>query len=511
MIFAVSTLLLYLCGLGLLATLAGKSPFGRETLTGERLLSLASLVLVSGIHLDHLIQLLLVGLSPALAAGALCSGAGLVIGLLSLRGRAFIIGAGSTALGGDRLGGCWRRFLPLFVALRAREGGSADDALGKGDPARRADPTRCSGGVGLVLVKWAVFGVLFVMFAVPIVQEPISAWDARSIWFFHGKIIYFGDALDQSGFSPAAIGFSHPDYPKLVPVLSAQLARFAGSWDDFLPKASLLALLLPALLGLFSFWGCAGFSFMFLAGLFLFGFQGELLWTGLMDGYLALYAGLALLFLGRWFDRGERGDAWCAAAFLGVVLNLKNEGMVYAAVAAFVFFALVWVRGRSLHRFRPLVADRQVWVHGFLPVSCFLVWTFKKRSWGLVNDLDLGVSSLGRMASHVEGGALGTVAKALVIDAPLWKALLLFIAVLGAARAANVRVPFQVWIFLAVSLCYFLAVFTVYLATPADLAWHLETSASRTVLPVMTGLFAAAYVVLRQIEAGPSAGGGDKP
>ncbi|QWV95084.1 hypothetical protein KP004_07870 [Geomonas oryzisoli] len=456
MIFAVSALFLYLCGLGLLVTLCGTLPLGRQTATGERFPALAALVLVSGLHFDYLLQLLLKGVDPALAAGAFFSVAGLVIGFVFLRAR--VPGTGAASAGAS---------------------GSRD------------------------VVKWGVFAALFVMFAAPIVQEPILAWDARSIWFFHGKIIYFNGALDRAGFTPAAVCFSHPDYPKLVPVLSAQLARFAGSWDDFLPKASLLALLLPALLALFSFWERARLSFLFLAGLFLFGVQGELLWNGLMDGYLALYAGLALLFLGRWFERGERGDAWCAAAFLGVVLNLKNEGMVYVVVAASVFFVLVWMRDRSLHRLRLLFADRRFWLQVGLPAACFLVWTFKKRSWGLVNDLDLGVRSLGRIGAHVQAGALGTVAQALLVDALLWKALLLFFAVAGTARLARVRVPFQVWIFLAVSFCYFLAVFAVYLATPADLAWHLETSAARTVLPVMSGLVAAVYVILGVIEAPP--------
>jgi hypothetical protein len=442
-------LFLSLLGLGLLATFGcGNTPPAAPS--GCRPPALAALVLVSGMQLDYLLQLLLTRLDCALAAGGVLAAAGFILALLLLR----------------------RRIAALAAA---------------------SPQARAAGGAALC-------ALLLLMFAVPIVAEPISAWDARSIWYFHGKIIYYGRALDGAGFSPASIGFSHPDYPKLVPVLAAQLARLAGTWNDYLPKASLLALLVPALLGLFSFWERFRGSFVFLAGLFLFSFQGELLWNGLMDGYLALYAGLSLLFLGRWLERGERCDAWCAAAFLGVVLNLKNEGSVYAAVVVAGCSGILWFRDKAPRRFSDLVRDRLLLVQAFLPVSCFLVWGWKKRSWGLANDLDLGVRSLGRISSHLAEGGGGMIAKALVVDAGLWKALLLLVLVLAAAKALRVRMPLEVPIFCAVSLCYFLAIFAVYLATPADLAWHLGTSASRTVLPVMTGVFAAAYVVLERLE-----------
>ena len=50
---------------------------------------------------------------------------------------------------------------------------------------------------------------------------------------------------------------------------------------------------------------------------------------------------------------------------------------------------------------------------------------------------------------------------------------------------------------IAVSVLYLLAVAAVYLATPVDLTWHLQTSTDRTVLPATMLL---SYLCVRQIS-----------
>jgi hypothetical protein len=89
--------------------------------------------------------------------------------------------------------------------------------------------------------------------------------------------------------SHGSLAFSHPDYPKLVPAIAAQLAFLKGYWNEFLPKASLIVMLVPLLLRIFSFQR-PSLSFLLLPVLFFASF-GAWLWNGYMDGYLALYCG----------------------------------------------------------------------------------------------------------------------------------------------------------------------------------------------------------------------------
>ena len=52
---------------------------------------------------------------------------------------------------------------------------------------------------------------------VPILSLPLYDWDARSIWFFHGKMIYYAGTLGpEAGWNIQTPQFSHVDYPKLV-------------------------------------------------------------------------------------------------------------------------------------------------------------------------------------------------------------------------------------------------------------------------------------------------------
>src|SRR5262245_48515143 len=112
--------------------------------------------------------------------------------------------------------------------------------------------------------------LLFVAYYFRILSEPLSVWDARSIWFFHAKMIWVHGGLSQhGGWNHASLAFSHPDYPKLVPALAAELAWLQGHWNEFGPKASLLVMLVPLLFWIFSF-QAARASFVLLVLLFFF-------------------------------------------------------------------------------------------------------------------------------------------------------------------------------------------------------------------------------------------------
>ena len=52
-------------------------------------------------------------------------------------------------------------------------------------------------------------------------HDSVTHWDARSIWFFQAKIIYFAGALTSD--SPwTTLEFAHSEYPKLLPTLAAR-------------------------------------------------------------------------------------------------------------------------------------------------------------------------------------------------------------------------------------------------------------------------------------------------
>jgi hypothetical protein len=180
--------------------------------------------------------------------------------------------------------------------------------------------------------------------AAGIVLEPLVAWDARSIWFFHAKIAFFGPAgLLTDAWAKPELAFANTAYPKVIPLLGAQMASLAGSWNDHWPKAGLLVLL-----GLLQ----AGLSALpartraaWLAGAFLVADNWHLLWNGYGDGWLAAFTFLAAAGLGIFLlEPGER-PLWLGLGSLSLLVQLKSEGAVLAALLGGGFaLAALWRR-----------------------------------------------------------------------------------------------------------------------------------------------------------------------
>src|SRR4051812_38442554 len=175
---------------------------------------------------------------------------------------------------------------------------------------------------------WLAAALLLAVYYVTIASEPLLHWDARAIWFFHARMIWTAGALRASaGWAHPSVAFSNPDYPKLVPALAAQLAYSKGYWNDFFPKGSLLIMLIPVTLWVFSFWR-ARLSFVVLVLVFFFSLDAWL-WNGYMDGFLVLYAGAALLLIGRYLTERRHLDLYSAVCAAAIAANLKNEGLLF--------------------------------------------------------------------------------------------------------------------------------------------------------------------------------------
>jgi hypothetical protein len=76
--------------------------------------------------------------------------------------------------------------------------------------------------------------ITIIIYIIISIGSPLTEWDARSIWLFHGKRLFF----DNSFYSILDNYFqiSHNDYPLLAATLSACLANLIGSWNEIFPK-----------------------------------------------------------------------------------------------------------------------------------------------------------------------------------------------------------------------------------------------------------------------------------
>ena len=79
-------------------------------------------------------------------------------------------------------------------------------------------------------------------------------------------------------------------------------------------------------------------------------------------------------------------------------------------------------------------------------------------------------------------------------------AVLILIICLTAILIWKKEINKVIYLPLISSLLIFLGLVTVYLSTPHDLTWHLNTSVDRTMLPVIGGILIASYYLLESIE-----------
>ncbi len=453
MLTALSLAIPYFLGLGMLVAVAVPGLLDEAVRLPRRERgALPALFLAAGILINYLLVLVIGNLNAASAVGALLAVAGAGYVILKLR----------------------RRVLHLL-------------AIGR--------------------VAWVLVPYLVLLYGIPIFLDPLAAGDARSIWFFHGKMIYYSGGLTTAtGLQTAPVAFSHVDYPKLVGVIAAQFAMIAGYWNEFLPKGSLAVLLLSPVLGILSFFRGVRISAIYLVSVLFFG-AGWTLWNGYMDGYLALYAAVALLFLGRWLDSGSGIDLSAGIVFLGVAMNLKNEGVLFALALATALAGALFFRNSGLgirDSSAPRVPSPGSRVPNMalllLPLLCVIVWSVKKSAWGLENDLRLGAGSIPVVVRHLREGAAAMIGNALILNALVGKAAIVAAGAAAAAAVFRVRIPPGFWLSVATGFIYFTGMFCVYLATPADLQWHLSTSADRTMMTVLGALFAGTFLVMVGIE-----------
>ncbi len=373
--------------------------------------------------------------------------------------------------------------LVLGSALAVILGGTAL-WLGRG---RLAWPGPAAAG----LVALAVLLAL----AAAILLDPLHDWDARVIWFFHGKIIYFAGMLSPESHL-VFYTVPHPDYPKLLAVLAAETATMVGFWNEYLPKLGLVLLLPAPILALLTLrrrpWTLALGIFGFLA------VPQQFLANGSMDGYLALYAAVAALFLADWLEGGGDAALLAAAGALGVAGGLKLEGMiVYAALG--LALAVVVLLGRVR---LPRPSGRALALLP-LPFAGFVLWKAYVRLWPVPQEHFSPSQAWGRL---FDGESVRLIVHQVLLDPRVVAAALILLAVAGLARWRGRRLPPAAWLPLLAGLLYLGATFVIFLMYPMGLALELSMAAGRVVRGGSALLLVASLVALRALEAPAPAG-----
>jgi hypothetical protein len=375
----------------------------------------------------------------------------------------------------------------------------------------RIRPMRSIGEYNQTTV-FSVLCVTYILFVYyfEILSEPLLHSDARFIWFFHARMIWAEGALRLSGgWNHPSLAFSNPDYPELVPAIAAQLGYLKGYWNEFLPKGSLLVMLVPLTLWVFSF--CRkSLSFIWLVLIFFFSL-GAWLWNGYMDGYLALYCGVALLLFGRYLSERRDTDLYSGICALGIGASIKNEGLLFGlcVIAALLFIS------REDSEFRPRQFARRIRTDALLArvllfsIAPTVMWAICQRAWGLRNDLaNDPLAGLSRLLNRLaDGSTPGYLLNYLTVRATaMWLLIGLFAVLVMFSVYQRSKMHRGALVAAMTSALYFCGIYLVYLSTPHDiLDFYLLTSGTRTMATACVALFVSMFFLLSSLEVNEAA------
>ena len=215
-----------------------------------------------------------------------------------------------------------------------------------------ASPRFAADPVALFLV--GIAGLAWLVFLIAAVGEPMWSTDFLAIWGMKGKAMFLAGSLPGRLFHDPALYWSHREYPLLVPLCLAAIARLAGGWND-----QALALLFP-MVELWTLLLLAGFLHRRTASVRAAAAGATL--TALSFGlyhpmnagtaeivlaFGAVVAATAMLDAARSVSPGLSSRACLAALFCA---GSKQEGALFSVLLGAVLLLARWKRGATLLR-----------------------------------------------------------------------------------------------------------------------------------------------------------------
>lgn len=318
--------------------------------------------------------------------------------------------------------------------------------------------------MGLILVPAQAFLRLTAV-------HPHAPGDAMAIWNVKARML--ADPHGLPAVVAPGLGISHADYPLLVPAAVAGLSAADGTLDPLWPAvvAAGFALAVCLLLagGLLALHGpmAALCGAAVLLGTAQFPLQAA---AQLADLPVAAFLLAGVVLIARHLDSGRIRPLLWAGACLGAAAATKNEGLVHGVAILGAFLICHGPR-----RVMPAVASFLPWCvllwffHRFTPINDIAARMTMEDLWQRLTDPErhLSVWSGLRIHSRFDPGGF------------TWPVLAVVTLLLRPAG--------RVWQFRALVLamvgCHG-AIYLIYVTTPQDLHWHMDTSMTRLLLQV---------------------------
>ena len=323
-----------------------------------------------------------------------------------------------------------------------------------------------------------IFFILIILISLGV---PVFDWDPRSIWLFHAKRIFYDNSIFSVSDNYAI--FSHNDYPSLVPAFSSAVATLFGYWNEVFPKIAFSLLYLPPLI--FAYTLFSDDKYLIFLSLVFF-VIGKYLFNGWADGLIAIYFCLsAYLMYDLVISKNKNTyksiiNYFIAFCFFITLTLIKNEGLALLLILFFVTVCNCFLNKKITEKMLVIICLST----SFIPI---FLWKYFCYSNGIFNEHINSGFIINLLSRIEEFGNYILIFKFLLFNEKFLFCLLFFIFSFWFNRNK------ELFAFVSIILgFYILLIFTIFLATPVDLYFQLNSSAARIVktLAFSFGFFA---------------------
>ena len=312
------------------------------------------------------------------------------------------------------------------------------------------------------------FLILFLLALIIIsLGTPTDSWDARSIWLFKAKEFFYDHSIISIKNNYAE--FSHNNYPSIAPAFAAGLSTLIGYWNEIYPKAGLTLMFIPPLIIISRFFDNNFFLISISIILFII---GKFLVNGELDGLVALYfvSSVIIIYNLKNLNNDIFYQYLILIFFLIILSLLKLEGAVLL-ICSFI--------GSMLTFYKKKYLCKNLIISFFVSIIPVLIWNYFCIYNNIGNTNSDNIFNINNFANRI----LYLKNYILIFEYLLLNEKFLFSLIVFLVSTIYIKNKDILIYVSSISLIYILFLFIVYLSTPLDLEWHLN-SANRIIKPI---------------------------
>lgn len=328
----------------------------------------------------------------------------------------------------------------------------------------------------------AVFFAL-TLFILESSSNPNGNWDGMFIWNMHTNFLYrLGENWRE--FFQSGQSWIHLDYPLLLPMINLRGVilnqcenAFVSVFTSFMFMIATVGLLITSLSEL------KNKTSALLAGIFLIASPFFILESSGQTADVPFSFFILATFVSFFLAEKNNQPKLFALAGLSAGLSVwcKNEGALFIGAILFA----IWISKICLKQVKRLPRQLAYFIAGLLPVL-ILVLSFKLQ-FAPPNELFLGQTTaiiFSKLISHERWLIVGKYFLNMFFAISVTAVAMFIPFVLGAITGVNVDKKYSSWVLMTWLTIFFVFIgyFIIYLFTPRELLWHLQTSLNRLFL-----------------------------